>query len=93
MQPVFIKTACDFSQMTLPQFADKSLMTDSERPLFVAWRSEVTERNSRLLTAWRTHGGARGAALVSAADKATAQHDQQSLALYTGKASWGEHNL
>lgn len=93
LQPVFVKTACDSGQMTLPQFADQSLMADSERTLFVAWRSEVTERNSRLLTAWRTHGGAKGAALASAADKATAQQDQQSLALYTGKTSWGDYNM
>lgn len=93
LQPVFVKTACDSGQMTLPQFADQSLMTDSERPLFSAWRSEVIERNSRLLTAWRTHGGVKGAALASAADRATAQHDQQSLALYTGKTSWGDYNV
>jgi hypothetical protein len=92
MQRMIQKSACQAKEITLEQLADESFLAAQDKALFSAWRAEVAGFNAKWLTALRAHGGAKGLAVAIYAEGASARLDQASLALYTGKSTWGQYN-
>jgi hypothetical protein len=92
MQRIVQKSACQAKEITLEQLADESFLAAQDKPLFSAWRAEVAGFNAKFLTALRTHGGAKGSAIATSDETVSARLDQASLALYTGKSTWGQYN-
>lgn len=92
MQRIVQKSACQAKEITLEQLADESLLAVQDKPLFSAWRAEVAAFNARFSTALRAHGGAKGLAMATNDEVMSARLDQASLALYTGRSTWGQYN-
>ena len=91
-QTIMAKSACTTPLITLPQLADESYLLPVEKEQFSVWRRELADRNARGSGALRQFGGEKGGLTAMASDAAWLQLEEQSLALYTGKITWGQYN-
>lgn len=86
------KHSCSNSEITPEQMADKSRISDEERPVFSKFAAEIKALQYRVVNAYRNHGGAKGAAIADAMARASAAAEKNAASLYARGETWGQYN-
>lgn len=86
------KTPCNSNLITLEQMADTSMITPEQKAALSRFRSENQSITAKLHAAYIQHGGAKGVKVVSVREQAMRRTEENQLALYEGKLTWGEYN-
>jgi len=89
---IFIKSACRPENITLEQLADKSIISEDEKPFFSKFRSENTDSDNQTLEAMRTNGNSKDKEMGLVLERFYMQAGKDSFNLFEGKITWGEYN-
>jgi hypothetical protein len=92
LQVYFAKAACKASDITLEQMADTSKVTPEQKEALSKLPSLNNAINVKLHDAFLRYGGATGAKVVAARERAIQDSRDSQLKLFEGKMTWGEYN-
>ncbi|VTU44012.1 hypothetical protein [Variovorax sp. RA8] len=92
LQVLWAKSPCKVSGITLEHLADTTYATEPQRAALLLSRQKYNERVATAARAYRSMGGARGAAFAQLLEDNAARLEKASLAVYSGKMTWGELN-
>jgi hypothetical protein len=91
-KPLFAHTACNANDITLEQLTDKTTIAGTDKPAYSRLRSDSRAFATKVANALRAYGGAKGADIAMARERAETLYDRNGLALYEETISWGDYN-
>jgi len=91
-QELLAKSPCNIKDVTLAQLADTSKLAENLKPAFDRYKQLGKQRVAKDQEVFRKYGGDRGTKLAALGDEVIAINDKNSLALYTGRITWGQYN-
>ena len=91
-KPLYLKSACKFTDISLEQLADTSRITATEKLLFPKLRSENQAHIEKAASAYRSYGGAQGLDGALVLERIERLSEKNALDLYEGTISWGDYS-
>ena len=91
-KPLYAKSSCNASEITLEQFADKSKATELEKTLVSKQLSEFNSIRAKQIAANRTYGGEKGLKIALLMEKLKVLKDDATLSIFDGSITWGDYN-
>jgi hypothetical protein len=92
VKAILEKSPCNANAITLEQMADTSMITPEQKSSLSKFRTENRLVVAKLHAAYAKHGGARGAKIIAVREQITQRTEENQLALYEGKLTWGDFN-
>ena len=89
---VFIKSACQSKDITDEQLFDKSMITDTEKGIYLKYREERLAIRKKISDALLAFENPKSKELLMLSKKSSDENDSVTLDLINGKISWGEFN-
>lgn len=86
------KTPCNATAITLEQMSDTSMITPEQKAALSKFRTANREVVAKLHAVYARHGGAKGVKVIAVRERITQQTEDNQLALYEGKLTWGDYN-
>jgi hypothetical protein len=90
--PLYLKSACRVTDITVEQLADTSRISATEKLLFQKLRSENQTHLEKAAFAYRSYGGAQGIVEASILEQTKRLFDKNAQDLYEGTIAWGEYS-
>lgn len=92
VKAILEKTSCNSTGITLEQMADTSMITPEQKAALSKYRTANREVVAKLHAVYAKHGGAKGAKVIAVREHITQLTEDNQLALYEGKLTWGDYN-
>lgn len=89
-QALYEKSACQASSLTLAQLTNTDKISDEDRPMLLKLSLSGKERAKRLAAAFASVGDKTGRELSLLTERTEERNQQNALALYERKITWGE---
>ena len=90
--PLYLKSACRVTDITVEQLADTSRISATEKLLFQKLRSDNQTHLEKAALAYRSYGGAQGIDASSILERTERLFDKNAQDLYEGTISWGDYS-
>lgn len=91
-KPLYLKSACSISDISVDQLADTSIISATEMPLFQKLRSENKAYLEKAALAYRSYGGAQGVDEALILERTESLFEKNAQDLYEGTISWGAYS-
>lgn len=91
-QPLYEKSACEPSSLTLTQLANGERIADSERLFLLELVQEWKDRAKRVARAYGSVGDKKGREISLLVERSADKTEKNALDLYERRITWGEFN-
>jgi hypothetical protein len=91
-KPLYVKSACRVTDISLQQLADTSRISATEKMLFQKLQSENQTHLEKAASAYRSYGGVPGLDGALVLERTEKLIENNALGLYEGTISWGDYS-